>query len=155
MNLFLVQHGDAVSKDVDPDRPLSEQGERDLRHLAEFLAEHITGPLRIMHSVKTRARQSAGLLAEGLSPHAEVHELGGLQPSDPVKPFARVLEREEGDLIVVGHMPFLGRLLARLLKCDEETVLVDFVPGTLVVLEHGDDHLWRITCVLRPTGSWE
>ena len=34
MRLYLTQHGLAVPKDVDTDRPLSEQGREDVRHLA-------------------------------------------------------------------------------------------------------------------------
>ena len=37
MRIYLTQHGLAVPKDIDPDRPLSEQGREDVRRLAEFL----------------------------------------------------------------------------------------------------------------------
>lgn len=150
MNLCLVQHGDAVSKDVDPDRPLSPQGLRDLQRLRDYLAEQIAGPRRILHSGKTRARQTAELLAEALDPHCEILARPGLDPKDPPKAFADYLDHEPEDLIVVGHMPFLARLLARLLGCGEQTSLVDFIPGTLVMLDRADDAQWRIVCVMRP-----
>jgi len=37
MRIYLTQHGPAVPKDVDPDRPLNEQGREDVRRLADFL----------------------------------------------------------------------------------------------------------------------
>ena len=37
MRIYLTQHGLAVPKDVDPDRPLNEQGREDVRRLAELL----------------------------------------------------------------------------------------------------------------------
>lgn len=152
MNLCLIQHGDAVSKDVDPDRPLSPQGVRDVQRLRDYLAEQLTGPRLILHSGKTRARQTSELLAEVLDPNCELRAAPGLQPKDPPKGFAHYLERETRDLIIVGHMPFLGRLLATLLSCDEEAVLVDFVPGTLVMLDRSEDGQWAVICVLRPDG---
>lgn len=150
MSLCLVQHGDAVPKDVDPDRPLSPQGLRDVQRLREHLAEQIAGPRRILHSGKTRARHTAELLAEALDPHCEIQERSGLDPNDPPKAFADYLDHEPDDLIVVGHMPFLARLLARLLRCAEETPVVDFIPGTMVMLDRGDDGRWRIVSVMRP-----
>ena len=38
MRLFLVQHGNALPKDVDPDRGLSESGKHDVANVAAFLA---------------------------------------------------------------------------------------------------------------------
>ena len=37
MRVYLVQHGDAVPKEVDPDRPLSDTGRQDIERLAKFL----------------------------------------------------------------------------------------------------------------------
>ncbi len=37
MRLYLVQHGEAVTKAVDPDRPLSEQGRADVERLAIWM----------------------------------------------------------------------------------------------------------------------
>ena len=36
MKLYLVQHGEAVSKQDDPERPLSEQGLQDVQAMAEI-----------------------------------------------------------------------------------------------------------------------
>ena len=38
MRLYIVQHGDAVAKDVEPERPLSEKGRADIERLAGFLS---------------------------------------------------------------------------------------------------------------------
>ena len=63
MKLYLMQHGDAVSADIDSDRPLSKQGLHDVERLGVFLAKAPFQPARFVHSGKTRARQSAELLA--------------------------------------------------------------------------------------------
>jgi phosphohistidine phosphatase len=38
MNVYLVQHAEAMSKEVDPDRPLSERGRRDAEQVAAMAA---------------------------------------------------------------------------------------------------------------------
>ena len=38
MRLFLVQHGNALTKDMDPERGLSESGKQDVANVAAFLA---------------------------------------------------------------------------------------------------------------------
>jgi Histidine phosphatase superfamily (branch 1) len=68
MRLYLMQHGAALAKDVDPARPLSEQGEQDVRRIAAFLARAGVGVGRIWHSGKRRAEQTAELLAAALPP---------------------------------------------------------------------------------------
>ena len=57
MKLYLTQHGLAVAKDVDPERPLSEQGRRDVRRLVDFLADAGVRVKQVLHSGKTRAEQ--------------------------------------------------------------------------------------------------
>ena len=41
MRLFLVQHGNALPEDVDPERGLSERGKQDVANVAAFLAAKI------------------------------------------------------------------------------------------------------------------
>jgi len=37
MKLYLVQHAKAASKEVDPERPLTEEGHRDIQKVAAFI----------------------------------------------------------------------------------------------------------------------
>ena len=67
MRLYLVQHGEAVVKDGDPARPLTDRGRRDAGKTAEFLRiAGITVDI-IWHSAKQRARETAEIFAEILS----------------------------------------------------------------------------------------
>ena len=63
MRLYLVQHGEALPKQVDPERPLSERGRSDVARVADFLKGAGIRVTRVAHSGKTRARQTAELLA--------------------------------------------------------------------------------------------
>src|SRR5713101_8922035 len=54
MKLYLLQHGDALLEEVNPDRPLSERGLEDVRRLAEFVWNHGIHVKHVYHSGKTR-----------------------------------------------------------------------------------------------------
>jgi phosphohistidine phosphatase len=150
MNLFLIQHGDAIPEEVDPDRPLSEQGRQDIRRLAEFLQDRGIRVLRILHSGKTRARQTADLLATAIASEDAVISAPGLRPKDPVESVSLKLAEYTEDLLVVSHMPLLGKLTAYLVTEREDRDIVRFRPGTLVCLERGKEKGWVITWMVHP-----
>ena len=56
MRMYLTQHGLAVPKDIEPDRPLSEQGRQDIRCLADLLDQAGIRVAQVFHSGKTRSR---------------------------------------------------------------------------------------------------
>ena len=149
MRLYLVQHGAAVAKEIDPDRPLSEDGAGDIRQLAGWLARRGVQLSRVVHSGKTRARQTAEGLAAAVSPQRPAESMPGLAPKDPVEPLAAEIHHRPDDFLLVGHQPFLGRLVSALLKCGDRSV-VAFQPGTLVCLEYDGEKDWLLVCVLRP-----
>lgn len=150
MKLCLVQHGDAVSKDVDPDRPLSEKGRRDIARLAAFLQRAGVRTERIVHSGKTRAEQSALSLAEALLGDGEIEATDGIAPNDAVEKFAKKLGRSSGDTMLVGHLPFMARLVAHLLGGSADAVRVAYQPGSAVCLERLDSGDWQLLWMLRP-----
>ena len=149
MKLYLMQHGDALPADTDPDRPLSEQGRRDLERLAVFLTKGPFQPTRFVHSGKTRARQSAELLA-AVCPGAMLETVAGLAPKDPVEPILIQAESWHGDTLLAGHMPFLGRLASALLTGNPDSDAVAFQPGGVLCLERADKQRWRLAWMLRP-----
>ena len=149
MKLYLVQHGRAMTKEQDPERPLTEQGRRDIDRLGRFLGQAGIRVERVMHSGKLRARQTAEGLAEALAPHAEVEASGLLNPNDNPKAFDWQSESWDRDTLVVGHLPFMAKLAAHLVAEDEKLPLVAFQPGSLVCLERNDGH-WQIAWMLRP-----
>ncbi len=152
MRLYLVQHGEALTKDVDPDRPLSESGQADVRRLADHLRKCGVRVARVLHSGKTRAKQTAETLAAAIGPEAESDAVSGLDPNDPVVPFAQLASRWDDDALVVGHLPFMDRLVTRLVTGREEAGVVAFRPGSMVCLEPADDRRerWGIVWMLRP-----
>ena len=149
MKLYLVQHGEAVSKAEKPERPLSEQGQSDMERLAAFLSEDIQVS-RVIHSGKERALQTANILAAALSSGTGVEAVDGINPKDPTGSFASDLSNFDGDTLVVGHLPFMAKLTNMLVTGSEDTTVAAFRPGSIVCLESVEPGDWQIQWMLRP-----
>ncbi len=150
MNLYLVQHGKALDKTVDPERPLAEEGVAEVEAVGAFLERLQLDVPEVWHSGKTRARQTAERLARHVAPRGNVIERTGLAPPDPVAPVRDVLELREGDVMVVGHLPFMAKLAGLLLAGDESRQPVTFQMGGVVCLDRGPDQTWSVRWMLTP-----
>ena len=150
MRLFLVQHGDAVPKDVDPDRPLSDRGQEDIGRLREFLSSHDVRIEQILHSGKTRTQETADILRSLLESPSHVYEREGLAPNDSPDAFLRLLRKVEKDTLVAGHMPFVARTVSQALTGAPDRHLVEFAPGSIAVIERSDAGPWHLNMFVRP-----
>jgi len=150
MKLYLAQHGHAVSSEQDPERPLSDQGEQDVHSMAARLGDAGVRVARVWHSGKGRAEQTAGILAKKVLSGRNAESIKGLGPNDPVAEFATDADVWDEDTLVVGHLPFMSRLLSLLLVNDAGHELVRFSPGSVVCLEHDATDRWVISWLLRP-----
>lgn len=150
MRLYLVQHGEAVDRTVDPDRPLSHEGKKDVERIASLLARAEATPKQILHSGKIRARQTAETLDEWLGAPAGRNEISGIAPLDSAAEFAKRLPQLGGDTMVCGHQPFMGRLVSHLLADSEELPLVEYSPGSVACLERGTEGGWVLCWFVRP-----
>lgn len=148
--LYLVQHGLAVSDAVDPARPLSDDGRKDVECIAHWAGERIRNIRQIQHSGKLRAEQTANILAESLKPVKGVVKVAGLAPNDDVSTFARLEPYKLDNIIIVGHLPFLSRLCGQLVAGSSDTEPVKFTNSGIVSLER-DNTGWSVTWVM-PVG---
>lgn len=145
--IYLVHHGPAASPDVDAQRPLTAAGRDLVTRLAREAAAHGVRFGAIWHSGKLRARQTAEAFRLTCNPLAAFTMVRGLQPADPSDILADRLAGETGDVMLVGHLPHIARLLRRLLGRvgDDE---VAFPQHGVVALEPdpgagGDPMRWR------------
>lgn len=150
MRIYMAQHGLALPKEVNPDRPISEQGREDARRLARFLEGAGVRVGQVLHSGKVRAEQTAALLAEALLPGGHPQSRDGLNPNDPVEPLAAEIAGWTTDTLLVGHLPFLGRLASLLLASDPEQPILAFQPGTIACLERDPAGQWMLAWMVRP-----
>ena len=150
MRLYLVRHGEAVSKEADPRRPLSDPGRTEVERLASFIDAAGIRVGHIMHSGKRRAEQTAEILATAVGTGARVEGVSGLDPLDPTEPVAESVNKWSTDTMVVGHLPFLARLVSRLMVGHEATAPVVFQAGTVVCLARSKDGVWSILWAVPP-----
>ncbi len=142
MKLYLVQHGKALPKDENPQRPLSREGMDDIEKLALLCASNRLTTKVIWHSTKLRAKQTAQIIAQQIG--AKTQERAGLEPLDPVRPIFDEITNSGEDIFIVGHLPFLERLTSILITGNEDTVPVKFQQGGMVCLEKNETGKWSI-----------
>ena len=150
MKLYLIQHGEATTEEIDPSRPLTAKGRSDVQKIASFLKGAGVGPSLILHSGKTRARQTAEIIAAQLGPDCQVKEREGLAPSDPVMVLAKEILSMTNDQMIVGHLPFLGKLACMLLAGSESKNLVAFRQGGVVCLQRNENQNWQVAWMVTP-----
>ena len=59
----------------------------------------------------------------------------GIAPLDTVVDVAEEIQNLSKDAMFVGHLPFVGTLVAHLISGNEKIGVVSFTPGTVVFLE--------------------
>lgn len=112
MKLYLVQHAESKRKEEDHTRSLSDRGWKDIRKTANYAKEHLHIKVeQIVHSGKLRAKQTAEVLADHLNPPKAIITATNLEPlADPKAWKKRLVETTE-DIMLVGHLPYLSKLL--------------------------------------------
>jgi phosphohistidine phosphatase len=114
MDLILWRHAEAEDLGVGDDlqRSLTRRGDKQAARMGDWLRHHLPDDARILCSPARRCEQTVRplrrhyLLAEELAPGASVDEVLGLAqwPGDGET------------VVVVGHQPTLGAVIARLLQ---------------------------------------
>ena len=150
MKLYLIQHGESTTEEVDPSRPLTAKGRSDVEKIAFFLRGAGVRPSLILQSGKTRARQTAEILATQLGPDFQVKEREGLAPNDSVHGLLKEVSEIPNDLMIVGHLPFLGKLASTLLAGSEVKHLVAFRQGGVACLQRNEDQTWQVAWMITP-----
>jgi phosphohistidine phosphatase len=105
----------------------------------------------IWHSDKARAQQTGELLAGAVWARDRLVQHEGLGPKDQVAATKEALEQTGGDLMIVGHLPFLGKLVALLVTGSEKNEIVEFRFGGVVCVERRDDKKWKVAWMVTPS----
>ena len=150
MKLYLVQHAKAASKDIDPDRSLTEEGLRDIQKVAAFIKPLALSADYLWHSGKKRAQQTAGILAEVITINIEHTAREGLAPNDDVKVIENEIMSLKQNIMIVGHLPFLSKLASLLLTGRDSSNTVAFKNAGIVCLNYTDDNQWQLDWIIIP-----
>jgi phosphohistidine phosphatase len=138
MRLYLVQHGEATTEEVNPERPLTDKGKKDATKIAQFLKSAGIIIDVIWHSTKLRAIETAQIFAQELLPKEGREQKEGLAPNDPVNAvFANVLSKKK-DIMIVGHLPFLQKITHLALLNLETAAIIKFNMAAVVCLEQNN-----------------
>jgi phosphohistidine phosphatase len=151
MKIYLIRHGEARSEEEDPERSLTSRGKAEVEQVARAAGKMAVRPAKIFHSGKTRARQTAEIIGIGLgvSDHA-IEAVQGLNPNDAVQPWLEKIQKENRDIMLVGHLPFLEKLTSLLLCGDEKARPVLFRYAGICCLEQKADKSWGVRWFLLP-----
>ena len=150
MKLYLVQHGNSNPKDVDPKKGLSEKGLADVKKMAEFLKPLALSVGEVWHSGKARAAQTADLLLPAITATRGATKQEGLAPNDPVAPIVSKINGLSEDMMIVGHLPFLGKFASALLDTAEPVDVIVFQQGGVVSLERSESRAWSVRWMVIP-----
>lgn len=144
-----MRHGEAVSENIDGERPLSRAGRDEVAQVARLAMEKSVRVSTIFHSGLLRARQTAEIMAEHLRPPQGIAPMQGLLPQDDPAWAAAELAAAQDSIMLVGHLPYMGRLVAHLVTGDSDREIVDFAPATLVCCAH-EASRWNVDWILAP-----
>ena len=148
--LYLIQHGEAEAKGADPERHLTEKGIFDAEKMAAFLKPLDLRVDTVWHSGKARAIETIEIIKQALTAAQGIIQHEGLAWDDPVGPIKEAIEQSAQNLMIVGHMPFLGKLASALTSDSDANNVVAFRNGGVVCLERGEDAKWSVLWVVIP-----
>lgn len=144
--LYFTQHGLALSKEDNPERPLSEVGITQTTAIARHLGEMRQPPSHIYHSGKLRAKQTAKILAASISVASQnIKQHSHLSPNDDIQ---LLIPELQDNTLYVGHLPQLDKLCSYLLTGNESTGIIQFQNSGILCLKlsEGQGQLnWYIT----------
>jgi phosphohistidine phosphatase len=113
VKLYLIRHGEAeAGAPDDMSRKLTARGESQALGAANWLAQKINGPVSLWASPYLRTQQTAAPLAKALGIDVEAHAC--LQPEMTPQKVVDELSQEQKDIILVTHLPLVGRLASLL-----------------------------------------
>ena len=147
LQCYIARHGDAVLAGVDPARPLSNTGIEQVRWVAREAASKAVQVSTVLHSGILRAQQTAEIYGRYLNPPLGIRQISGLLPDDDPALGKAELEAAEAPIMLVGHLPYMGRLAELLAKTNNDHAMIDFPTATLVCFSRtksGWELEWRV-----------
>jgi phosphohistidine phosphatase len=150
MPLYLVRHGKAHSGTIDPDRSLTVQGRVAVDRFARIASAYALPVSQILHSDKTRARQTAEIMAQYLKPSLGIKEIEGINPKDDVVKISKSLDSSK-NIMLVGHLPFLEDLVSYLIIGQTDKTIIKLQAGGIACLDNDSETQgWYIKWALMP-----
>ncbi|NOQ88774.1 MAG: phosphohistidine phosphatase SixA, partial [Gammaproteobacteria bacterium] len=143
--IYFAQHGLAVDKKDDPERPLSQRGIQQSKTIAKKLCVSEPPITSVFHSGKLRAAETAEIFARAMN-ISSTPAIDGLSPNDDVELLAQ--ELNINNALYIGHLPHLDKLVTYLITGNENGSIITFQNSAVVCLEKHDTRYllqWYLT----------
>ena len=151
MKLYLMRHGEALSPQVDPERGLSDNGKKNIARVAQELKQRNASFKHILHSTKKRARETAQIMCDIVSPDIPLKEHVRITPNDDPNLLLAEISQWNEDTLVASHLPFVPSLLTELTGEDDYLTAITFETGTIICLERTTGNHWEISWATAPS----
>lgn len=150
MKLYIMRHGIAGRAHEDAARELTHEGISGVKSVVQSLVREGVSLSRIVHSELVRAQQTAGHVIEGVRHQGQAEVWDCLKPCDPIQPAVDLIlshrvERPHKNLMLVGHLPFVGELTRELTG-----VSIQFGEAFVAELEAQKEYDWQLQRVFMP-----
>ncbi len=138
MEVYLLRHAVAEEPQIgqpDAERALTPDGRKKLRNVLRAAASAGVAPSLVLTSPYKRALQTAQMAVEMLDYKGELLRTKALEPgSTPKSVWDEIRDhKDESRILLVGHEPLFGRLMAFLLGAPN--LQVDFKKGAIACIE--------------------
>ena len=144
--IYFAQHGLAIDKSEDPERPLSAVGIIQTQAVANQLRSSSIPISHIFHSGKLRAQQTAEIFFATLATPSPTL-LHGMSPMDNVE--ILINDFDTNNALYVGHLPHLDKVISSLVTKNEKSRVLQFKNSGIVCLKN-DNGLYSVCWYLTP-----
>lgn len=155
MKIYLCRHGEAAFGFPDEQRPLTPYGKQQVQNIAQQFNKHYHKDIQILHSPLLRAVQTCEIFCQYFS-HKNYQVDDSLKPDDSPKSWEDRLKNIDCDILLIGHLPFMGILAEKLITKIKNPV--EFGTANLVAIgrkEEKEQFIGKLNFHLKPAHPME
>jgi len=151
MLLIVMRHAEALSKEEDPYRALSEFGKIDSNLIGRFIKRAQMDITTIYHSPKLRSKQTAEIVADCLSLNDKIEQLACLDAAADFKDLRKGIEDLSENSLIVGHLPNVGLLSDYLLGKKSTPASALHLPTASAACFTNEMGYWALQWLIEPS----
>jgi len=146
-----MRHGEALSSQADPERGLSDFGKYQITKISKHLQQQGLMFERVCHSNRKRAKQTAEIMTQTITPNIQMELLENITPTDDPSLIIDTVNSWDKDTLVTSHLPFIPDLLTLLTGQDAYLTAITFETGTIICLEKNEQGYWELNWSSAPS----
>ena len=126
MEIYLMQHGPNLSKDEDPEEPLSPDGKKQILRAAKAIKKMGLQFDVVIASPKKRSQETAQIVAEAVGfPSQRIVETAKVKAMTPAEETIAYLAQftDQESILIAGHLPSLAEIGSILLTSGSKATI--------------------------------